>query len=484
MSSAGPDGIDDWLPQADRSQDWSDVRALVLGIGLSGFAAADALLRVGAQVTVVDIADGPTQLERGQVLEALGAHTMLGPGAHPSGAVDLLVPSPGFPPTHKWVESAPARHIWSGEQLAWQLRPTQQPAPWLTVTGTNGKTTTVEMLAAILRADGRHAAAVGNVGRPLVEAMFSEPAYEVLAVELSSFQLHWTHRIHAHSAALLNVAPDHIDWHGSFDEYRRDKAKIFDGTVHAVVYNAADPATEVAARGADIMPGCHVVGTTLDAPDAGMLGVVDGMLVDRAFLPDRQTHTAELIAVEDLVVLGRHNIENALVASAMARSFGIAAASVRAGLAGFRPEAHRLQQVGELAGVRYVDDSKATNPLAASVALDAFDRVVWIAGGIDKQARFDDLVARNRERLAAVVLLGHDHQRLLNTIERHAPHVPVFAVPASETDPMTRAVAEAARLARPGDCVLLSPACASMDQFADYAGRGDAFQAAVRRLEP
>jgi UDP-N-acetylmuramoylalanine--D-glutamate ligase len=218
-------------------------------------------------------------------------------------------------------------------------------------------------------------------------------------------------------------------------------------------------------------------------PDIGMLGVVDGVLVDRAFVNERQTQAVELIDVQNLPVTGQHNVANALSAAALARSFGVPPAAVQAGLSDFHPKGHRLELVTEVDGVRYVDDSKATNAHAANVSLAAFHRVVWIAGGLAKGGRFDDLVQDNRHRLVAVVLMGSDRGAIREAMRRHAPKIPVIEVPESETDPMTRAVQEASRVARPSDCVLLAPACASMDQFDDYAARGEAFQAAVRRLE-
>ena len=484
MSASDRSTIGAWLGDADRSSDWSGVDAVVLGLGVSGFAVADALLRVGANVVVVDGSLDSSVAERAQVLDALGARIERGPAAAPPSATDLLIPSPGLPPTHPWVTATSAAQVWSGEQLAWQLRPLVDPAPWLVVTGTNGKTTTVEMLAAILRADGRRAEAVGNVGRPLLDAVFAEPAYDVLAVELSSFQLHWTPRLHVHASTLLNVADDHTDWHGSHDNYVKDKAKVFDGVTNAIIYNADDQVTEDLARRAEVVDGCRGIGFTGSIPDVGMLGVVDGILVDRAFVPDRQTAATELVPVGELTVTGQHNVSNALAAAALARSVDVSPRNVRDGLRGFRQGDHRLQPVGEVGGVTYIDDSKATNVHAADVALAGVDRVVWIAGGLAKGGRFDDLVRRHRHRLVAAVLLGADRGLIRDSILRHAPEVPIFEVEDGETDPMDSAVLLAARIAEPGDRVLLAPACASMDQFQDYAARGVAFRAAVDHLGP
>ncbi len=471
-----------WLPAEERRATWSTVHVAVVGLGASGFAAADALAFAGARVTVLDDGSGPRQAERAEVLDVLGVTVRLGWSGGLPGDADLVVVSPGVPRTHRLLDQAAATGVplWSGEQLAWRLRPAGQQ--WLTVTGTNGKTTTVEMLGAMLRAAGLRCAVAGNIGRPLVEAATAEPGYEVLAVELSSFQLHFTAGLRAHSSVLLNVADDHVDWHGSADAYLADKARVYDGSVHAVVYNAQDPATERLAREADVAAGCLGIGFTLGVPDVGMLGVVDDLIVDRAFVVDPSEHALELAEVSEVRPPGQHNVANALAAASLARSFGVPAHSVRAGLVDYRPPGHRLEEIAVVGGVTYVDDSKATNVHAASVALAAYDRVVWIAGGLAKGGRFDDLVARNAGRLHGAVLLGRDRQALVDAMTRQAPAVPVIEVADGDTDPMERAVRAAAGLARPGDVVLLAPACASMDQFVDYAARGDAFATAVGRL--
>lgn len=470
-----------WLQATDRSKDWSGIRATVLGLGRSGFAAADALLRVGAAVTVVDERSNQSHEERRDILTTLGARVLLGE-SDLTGAGDLVIPSPGLPPHHRWFASLQAASIWSGETLAWVLRPLDNPAPWLLLTGTNGKTTTVEMLAAVLRAEGHHTQALGNVGRPLVEAVFAEPAYDVLPIELSSFQLHWTSMLRPHASAVLNIAEDHTDWHGDHASYVADKARVFHDCEVAVIYNVQDPETERLAREADVIDGCRGIGFTLGVPSIGMVGVVDGIIADRAFVDNRRTHATELVSVDALQVAGEHNVANALAAAALARSVGVTAQAVRRGLTGFVAEGHRLEFVATIDGVDYVDDSKATNPHAADVGLATYDQVVWIAGGLAKQASFDALVQAHRERVVAAVLIGADRGLIADAMRRHAPKIPVIEVPDGETDLMETAVRQAAAVATPGSTVLLAPACASMDHFPDYAVRGDAFQAAVRRL--
>ncbi len=483
-------------PQAlGRHDSWDGVRAVVAGFGVSGFAAADNLTHLGASVTAVDESEGDaTRQEKAQLLEMLGATVRLGPGTTATlpDDVDLVVTSPGWRPTAPLLAQARERGIpvWGEVELAWRLRDPDSAAPWLAVTGTNGKTTTVQMLDTILRAAGLRSLAAGNVGLPIVEAVMDPARYDVLAVELSSFQLHYTDSMSAESAAVLNVAEDHLDWYpGGMAEYAADKGRIYERVQRACVYNVADPTTERLVREADVVEGARAIGFTLGTPAVGMVGVVDDILVDRAFIEARATSAAELCTFADL---GGdpppHVVQNALAAAALARAHGISQQAVRDGLRGFRLDGHRIAVVAVHDGITWVDDSKATNPHAARASLAGFESVVWVAGGLAKGARFDDLVQSMRDRLRGVVLLGADRDVIADALARHAPDVPVIDTGAHETSvtegedvSMRRVVAAAAQLARPGDTVLLAPGCASMDMFASYAARGDAFAAAVRK---
>jgi UDP-N-acetylmuramoylalanine--D-glutamate ligase len=475
-----------WLRTADRGSPWAELTVAVAGLGVSGFAAADALLQLGARVLVLDARPQDRLSGRVHVLDALGAEVRLGEQASAGlpPQAQLVVTSPGWRPDSALLVSAAAAGVpvWGEVELAWRLRASQDPAPWLVVTGTNGKTTTVRMLAAMLHADGRNAVAAGNIGTPLVEAVTSPAAFDVVAVELSSFQLHWSSSPRPLAAAVLNLAPDHVDWHGSLAAYAADKGRAYENCEVACVYNVEDPQTEQLVRAADVQEGCRAIGFTLGVPSVGMLGVVDDLLVDRAFGPQRSDSAAELASVDDVAPAAPHNVANALAAAALARAYGVAPRAVRAGLRAFRPDPHRIAAVAAVDGVRYVDDSKATNPHAAAAALAAFDRVVWVAGGLAKGAAFDELVQRARPRLRGVVLLGRDRGVIAAALARHAPEVPVVEVASTDTGVMDEVVRAAARLATPGDTVLLSPACASMDLFADYGVRGDVFAAAVRSL--
>ncbi|MEU0070321.1 UDP-N-acetylmuramoyl-L-alanine--D-glutamate ligase [Streptomyces sp. NPDC006332] len=466
--------------------DWQGKRVTVAGLGVSGIPAAKVLHGFGAVVTVVN--DGDDERARAQAaeLQALGITVRLGDGATLPQGTELIVTTPGWKPDKPLFAAAAQAGVpvWGDVELAWRLRGREgrPAAPWLAVTGTNGKTSTVQMLASILKAAGLRTAAVGNIGVSLLDAVLGEEEYDVLAVELSSYQLHWAPSLRAHSAAVLNLAPDHLDWHGSMEAYAADKGRIYEGNQVACVYNVADKATEDLVRQADVEEGCRAVGFTLGTPGPSQLGVVEGILVDRAFVENRHKNAQELAEISDINPPVPHNIANALAAAALARAYGVPAAAVRDGLRAFTPDAHRIAHVADVAGVRYIDDSKATNTHAAEASLAAYESIVWIAGGLAKGASFDELVARSAGRLRGVVLIGADRGLIREALARHAPEVPVVDLDRTDTGAMLQAVQEAQRLAVEGDTVLLAPACASMDMFANYNKRGDAFAEAVREL--
>ncbi len=474
------------LDALTRHTSWDGVRAVVVGIGVSGFAAADNLTHLGAQVTVLAESATAGQREKAALLEVLGATVRIGTGETSTlpDDVHVVVTSPGVPPNAPLIVQAGTRGVpvWGEVELAWRLRDLDHPGAWLCVTGTNGKTTTVQMLDTILKAAGLSSIACGNVGLPIVEAVMDPEPYAVYAVELSSFQLHYTSSMSAHAAAVLNVAEDHLDWYSSFEDYAADKGRIYHQVREACIYNASDPVTERLVRDADVVEGARAVGFTLGTPGVGMVGLVEDVLADRAFIDERDSSAAELCTVADLASPAPHFVANALAAAALARSVGVPAAAVRDGLRAFVPDGHRIADLGAVHEVRYVDDSKATNPHAAASSLQAYDHVVWVAGGLAKGATFDDLVARVRDRLRGVVLLGRDRGVIAEALSRHAPDVPVIEVDDGDTSVMDHVVAAAADLAQPGDTVLLAPGCASMDMFANYGARGDAFAESVRRL--
>jgi len=473
------------------------VRAVVVGLGASGRAAATVLADVGARVTVAvpdaqqaEEADLPpgvdviADADPERLAERVGQRDP-----------DVLVASPGVPPRHPVLARAPAAGVavWSEVELAWRVdRPGTQ---WLTLTGTNGKTTTVGMLAAQLAAAGWHAPEVGNVGTPISTTVLDARAggrrLDGLAVELSSFQLHYTHSLSPVASACLNITDDHLDWHGSAEGYWADKARVYTGTRVACVYNAADDATMRMVEQAEVVEGARAVGFTLQAPRVAQLGIVESHLVDRALIGNRQTHGQVLAELSDLAHLAPdggavppHVVANALAAAALARAAGVNPEHVAQGLRAYRGGPHRIERVAQVDGVAYVDDSKATNAHAAAASLASVEEghAVWIAGGLAKGARFDELVSARADRLRAVVVIGVDPEPILDALARHAPQIPHVRIDPSEHEVMTAAVSAAARLAQPGDVVLLAPACASMDQFTSYAHRGDAFAAAARAL--
>ncbi len=472
-------------------------RVVVVGLGTSGRAAVEVLRTLGARVSGVDRSEAAVEAARAELgpaleLRAAADDDALADAVLTAGA-DLAVVSPGVPATSPLLTRAAAAGLpcWSEVELAWQVQQTATTAPeWLTITGTNGKTTTVGMLSSILTAAGLRAPAVGNVGTPVVQVV-ADGGADVLAVELSSFQLHLTHSVAPLASVCLNLAPDHLDWHGSLGAYRDAKARVYARTRRACVYT--DDVTRTMVEEADVAEGARAVGTVLGTPAVGELGIVEDVLCDRAFEPRRRTTAASLATLADLAHLApapggevpAHILADALAAAALARAHGVPPEAVTAGLRAFDAGRHRIELVTTRGGVTWVDDSKATNAHAARASLAALPagRGVWVAGGLAKGARFDELVQDVADRLRAVVLIGVDRAPLRDALARHAPDVPVTEVTAGDTgDVMTHAVAAAARLARPGDTVLLAPACASMDQFSGYGARGEAFAAAVRAL--
>ena len=459
-------------------------RVLVTGAGITGRSVSAVLEPTGVRLTICD--DDPKALQR--LITPVTVVTTAEAQAHIAD-YDLVVTSPGFPPTAPVLAAAADAGvpIWGDVELAWRLDSSGHfgpPRQWLVVTGTNGKTTTTSMLHAMLTAAGRRALLCGNIGNPVIDVL-GEPC-DVLAVELSSFQLHWAPSLKPEAGVVLNVAEDHLDWHGSLAAYASDKARVLDGRV--AVVGLDDP---VAAGLLDTAAAPVRVGFRLGEPGVGELGVSGGVLIDNAF--------GQRVALADaasIPVAGPVGVLDALAASALARAVGVPPASIADALAGFQVGRHRAQVIGTHDGVTYVDDSKATNPHAAQASIAAYPRVVWIAGGLLKGASVDELVAAVANRLVGAVLIGRDRQLIANALSRHAPDVPVvepvtgedFGVHGKDESGvtgeavMTAVVDAASGLAGPGDTVLLAPAGASFDQFSGYGHRGDAFAAAVRAL--
>ena len=475
--------------------DWTGLRVAVLGLGVTGFAAADTLAELGARVLVVARS---TSDEYRQLLGVIGADFVEAaddagvPAEFAQLDPELVVVSPGYHPDHPLLEWAVGRGtpIWGDIELAWRLRDkVGTPAAWICITGTNGKTTTTQLTTTMLVQGGLRAAPAGNIGVPVLDAIRDPHGFDVLVIELSSYQLHWINRnaggaLAPLASVCLNLADDHLDWHGSFQAYRDAKAKVYWYTKVACVYNLSDEATRTMVEDAEVQEGCRAVGFGLGIPGPSDVGLVEGILVDRAFLEERRTSALELATVEDLRGAGLsapHGVANVLAAAALARAAGVLPADIRDAVRGFALDAHRTQLVAEVAGVTWIDDSKATNAHAANAALQAHASVVWIVGGLLKGVDPAPLVEAHVGRLRAAVLVGVDRSALRAAFERHAPGVPLLEVDEAETgEVMPAAVRAAASVALPGDVVLLAPSAASMDQFADYADRGRRFAEAVR----
>lgn len=468
--------------------DWRDLRVVVLGLGVTGFSVADTLAELGAKVLVVaEKADE----ELVDILDVIGVTHLVGAEAAglPMAVIDfapeLIVTSPGVRPENQllnWAQSS-GIDIWVDIELAWRVRDkNQKVADWITVTGTNGKTTTVQMVESMLISGGLRAASCGNIGTPILDVIRDPEGFDVLVVELSSFQLHYLGSIQPYSSAVLNLADDHIDWHGSFQAYADTKAKIYENTQIACVYNINDSATEKMVENADVIEGARAIGFTTGLPGRSQVGYVEDILCDRAFLDDRSNSALEIATLSDLAEIGvltPHLMANAAAATALARSYGISPESIKNALRNFRLDAHRIELVSEKDGIRWIDDSKATNPHAAAASLNSFENVIWIVGGLLKGVDVSELVKDYASRLKAAIVIGKDRQPVLDALAQHAPEIKVLEV-TNDQSVMHDAVSFAQSIAVAGDTVLLAPAAASMDQFKDYSDRGNSFAEQVR----
>ena len=457
------------------SRDLQHKKILVLGAGVTGLASARALVSRDVHVTIVDDA-----------VATDSEFSILQPSAVNVSDFDFVLVSPGWKESHPLIQQAQAAQITLLNEidLAWAIKEERSPGQkWLALTGTNGKTTTVEMTAAALRAGGVHAVACGNVGKTVIECVEGNEAYEVLVLELSSFQLHWLERAEFVASAILNIADDHTDWHGSFESYAEAKISILDRSMTAIL-NGDDK--EVVTRTTHWNG--RKVFYSLDTPGPGEIGVVEELLVDRAFVSDPQEASmiAEVVDVKPTVP---HNVSNALAAAGLARTIGVSHEAIGKALSEFTLGRHRIEVVAEDNGITWIDDSKATNPHAAAASILSALSVIWIAGGLAKGADVSALIARAHPRIKAAILIGTDRALFATALAEHAPHVSI-----KEIDPpadysrggvsnsfMEAIVAAAQTYAIAGDTVLLAPSCASMDQFVSYADRGDRFAAAVRK---
>jgi UDP-N-acetylmuramoylalanine--D-glutamate ligase len=449
---------------------------LILGAGVTGIAVARSLSAKGASILFAD-----------DQVESVDGFKVLKSDQIEVDGFSFVVISPGWKESHPLIVKAQAAGIRLVNEidLAWSFRTELVPGQkWIALTGTNGKTTTVEMAAAMLRAGGVSAIACGNVGTTVIESVESSEKYEVLVLELSSFQLHWLKEASFVAAAILNIAHDHLDWHGTFAEYARVKGSILDRTSTGV-FNSAD--LEVVNQ-ASHWQGRKVF-FSLDTPAPGEIGVVEDLLVDRAFVSDPQ-EAAMLAEVIDVKPTVPHNVANALAAAGLVRALGVAPEAVRSALQEFSLGRHRIEEVANVNGVSWVNDSKATNPHAAAASLNSSLSSIWIAGGLAKGSEMRELIAKCKSRIKVAILIGTDRELIADELRTQAPEIEIVYIDAPNTyqrggtdnSLMEAVVKAAAERAKEGDRVLLAPACASMDQFISYSDRGDRFAAAVKKV--
>lgn len=473
------------ISQGSWRDNWAGLHVAVLGLGKSGFSVADTLCELGAEVTVFAQS---ANAQFSELLEVIGAKLVLSDSVESLKSlpqIDFAVVSPGFPPSHPTIQwlSQSGIPMLTDIDLAWRLRDkTDRVAKWLTITGTNGKTTTTELVTHMLQTAGYRAISCGNIGNPILDAVRDPEGFDYLVVEISSFQLHYSGEFNPVASAFLNLAPDHIDWHGSEQAYFAAKAKVYQGTELAIVYNAADPKTLEAAEAADVVEGCRAVAFTTGMPSVSMVGYVEEYLVDRAFISDRYAAALEIAEESDLEAIGvlsDHLRANVAAATALVRALDVAPEVIKQAISSFELSPHRIQKVLQHDGVLFIDDSKATNAHAANASLSSFDSIVWIVGGLLKGVDPTPLLLEHGSKLKAAVVIGADTHELEGLFANLLPNLPLKVI--SGESVMEQAVGSALGFAGPGDTVLLAPAAASMDQFQDYADRGNQFQAEVKR---
>lgn len=431
------------------------MKTLVYGLGESGVCAIRALLARGHEVLAADSRDTESLRD---TLSELGVQGYLSAGPEVLRGVGRLVVSPGVSPQEPVLRAAEAEGIPIVSELALGLELLDAGADTdvkvVGVTGTNGKTTVVDMIGAILSGADFAYTVAGNSWRALTGCLDEAQETGLLVLEVSSFQLHYLERAGFDVAALLNVRPDHLNWHSSFEEYMTDKLRIFEGQgmEDLALVGASPPIGHVVAQ--ELRSETQVIGE-------GDTGLRDGTLVLRG---------EELVSSAELRFLGNHNFENALFAAATAERVGVSLESVRTGLRAYRLKPHRMEVVAERDGVLYVDDSKATNPAATAAALEsARGEVVLILGGSKKETEFAEVLPY-LGRCRAVICQGEAGGLISEYLIGAGWGKIIY-----RTRDIPRAVALAENLSQSGDTVLLSPGCASFDQFAGYAERGRAF---------
>ena len=434
---------------------------LVLGLGATGLSIARYLRRRAGDPLFFDTRKQPPGIEE---LDALwpDAELLLGDVRLPAG-VERIIASPGIADSHPLLANARQQNIEIVSDI--ELFAREARAPFAAVTGSNGKSTVTTLLYHMCRAGGRNALAGGNLGEPALD-LLERPVPDIYVLELSSFQLQRTQTLPAAVAVLLNVSPDHLDWHSSAAEYRRSKYRIF-REAQAAVINRAD--AEACRQSASLD---RVISFGSDTPDSGQFGLR---------IENGATYLARgeklLFAVNDLAMVGAHNQLNALAALAAGELLGLSMPAMLQVIAEFPGLPHRMQFVARVGGVDYINDSKATNVAAAVASINSIDgSLVLIAGGDGKDGDFQDLAAAVDGKLRAAVLIGADAEKIALALDT--------VMPVHFAADLRAAVTAAATYAESGDSVLLAPACASFDQFKNYGERGDVFAEAVGALQP
>lgn len=436
---------------------------LVIGAGVTGRSVHKALLKYGAASILFD----ENKSNHQDVVNKIPID------------IELAIVSPGWRQDHKVFNELRERgaEIMSEIDFAWKVK--QEIAPnqkWIALSGTNGKTTTIKMVESIFESANINGRACGNVGQTVIDSVCQEKPLDYLALELSSFQIQWSNFAKYEAVALLNISEDHIDWHGSFENYVSAKLKLSDHS-KLVIANKNDP--ELSIR----LTNSAIIWYSLGTPAPGELGMVENLLIDRAFSQSASS-AHEIAELSDVSPSVPHNISNALAASALALSIGISYENIREGLKKFKPDHHRMELILEKDQVRWIDDSKATNPHAAIASILSNFNVIWIAGGLAKGASMEALAKRCIDRIKAVILIGEDRELIAQSLQHVSENILLKRIDklGSAKQLMFDVVRQAQELAQPGDTVLLAPACASMDQFTSYTERGELFQLAVKEL--
>ncbi len=435
----------------------ADRRVLVIGLGVSGRSAANFCARAGARVTAADEASADAlggRAELDAVFDA-GIEVRVGKALPDPADFDIVVPSPGVP---RAVYAARARQVWGDIELAYRAL----EVPIIAVTGTNGKSTTVLLIEAMLRAAGLRARAAGNLGTPAL-SLVGEPL-DVAILEVSSFQLETVDAFRPRVSLILNLTPDHLDRHGDFAAYKAAKCNIFKNQEEddTLVLNVDDP--EVGNLAAQTR--ARVLSYSRSKP------LERGLFLDCGHIVIRSETQLLRLCLDGSNLGGGHNLDNILASVACATALAVDPALAITALADFEGLPHRCETVATLDGVRYVNDSKATNPGAAAGSLASFDQpIIWLAGGRDKGLDFGELAQTASKRIKAAIFYGETAPQLETALAGRAAH--------RRAQNLTEAVTLAAQIAETGDVVLLAPACASFDQFESFEERGESFRAAV-----